>query len=148
MSTAGMPDFSGMSTTKPPPMRLTRLLAIELATSSRFSRCRPIGFAKAVAQRRREVVNEILSEMPIVGQIGIQKLVVQPDLAVREENRQLRPGQPPALRGTFRQPLVIREELDRAVEPARRSRRRISRACASRAANPSDSIVESACVCR
>ena len=103
--------------TKVPPIRLIRLLVIAVAISSRRSRCRAIGGAEPLAQRRRKVADHVVGEMRIVRQVRGQDLVVEPDLAVGEQHRDLRPGQPMARRGALGQGLLVRQELDGAVEP-------------------------------
>ena len=78
---------------------------------SRWRRFRAAGdaadFARiTLAHRRREIALHLAREIGIVGQVGSEQVIAEPDLAVREHHRELGPREPEAAacaaRGTLR----------------------------------------------
>ena len=72
-----------------------------------------------VAQCRRKIAAQLLGELGRIRQIGGQQLAVERHLGIGEQHRQFGPGQPLALRRPRREGLVVGQEFERAVEPAR-----------------------------
>ena len=73
----------------------------------------------ALAQRFREVARERRRDPRVVGQRRGEKLVVQPDLAVREQHRPFGAGEADTLCTSLGDLFVARQELQRSIEPSR-----------------------------
>ena len=71
-----------------------------------------------LAQPLRKIVEQLVAELGIVGQVGLDHLVFELDLRVGEQHRQLRPRQPEARGLALGDRLLVRQELDRPVETA------------------------------
>ena len=72
-----------------------------------------------VLNRPREIGDQVLGQLGIVGQVGVQDLVIQPDFAVGHEHGDFRPGQPDFVLGPLFQGFVVGHELHRPVQPPR-----------------------------
>ncbi len=76
------------------------------------------GVAEPLAHRLREVVLEVDHEVGVVGRVGLEQVVLEVDLGVGEQHRDLGPHQPARRRLARDQLLVGRQRLERAIEPA------------------------------
>ena len=72
-----------------------------------------------VAQARRKIAAQLRLQLRRFGQVGGEKLVVERHLGVGQQDRELGPHQPLAMRGAGGEGLVVRQEFERAIEPAR-----------------------------
>ena len=100
-------------------MRLTRLLVVAVAMISRRRRCRGIARAKRSAHGRREVALQLAGDRyGILGHVRVQQVIAEPDLAVGQHDRQLRARQARAALAPLGDLLVVRQELERAIELA------------------------------
>ena len=125
------------------------LLVTTVATISRRRRWRITALAVLLADRRREIAQEIVDQRRIVGQVAGQELVVERQLRVGEQHGKLGPRQALAGRRAALDLLVVGQELDGAVEPARLLERCGSAGLRVEAAvRPRASATEMAWVCR
>ncbi len=81
------------------------------------------GIVETLAQLLREGTFHFAGEVVVVRHARIQQRFLQFDLAVGNQNRQLRPGQPLADAGALGQGVIAGQELERAVELPRRLQR-------------------------
>ena len=121
-STAGAPVSSPSRNANVVPARSTSWLATTVAMISRLSRCERISLAVALGQRWREVALEVVGQVRILGQVGLEQLRVQVDLAVRHHHGQLGRDQPLMCRLALRD-RPRRRAGTRARDPARRPAR-------------------------
>ena len=71
-----------------------------------------------LAQRCREVACDFAIQSRVVGQVGSQKLVVERDLGIGQQDRDLRPGETPIGLHPLLDRLVVGQVLQRAVQVA------------------------------
>ena len=91
-----------------------------VATISRRSRCRGISRAYRLRIGAGEVTLHFAREIRIVGQIGIEQVIAEPDLAVRQHHRELGAREAEALLAALEEFVVARQELDGAIQVCRR----------------------------
>ncbi len=72
-----------------------------------------------VAQGRWEIASQLVGQFGRIGKIGGQNLAVERHLCVGEQNREFGSDESLALRRTGREGLVVGQEFERPVEPAR-----------------------------
>ena len=104
-------------------MRLTIELVTAVAMISRFRRWLSIALAYFCLQRLREVAHQLLRQVRILRHVGVEQLLEQHQLRVRQQHRQFRPGQAQAARLALGDLGIGRQELDLAVEQALRFQR-------------------------
>ena len=71
-----------------------------------------------LAHGRREIALHLAREVGIVGQIGIEQVIAEPDLAVRQHHRELGTREPEALLAALEEFVVARQEFDGAIQIA------------------------------
>ena len=71
-----------------------------------------------LAHRGGEVALHFAREIGIVGQIGIEQVIAEPDLAVREHHGELGTREPEAFLAALEEFVVARQEFDGAVQVA------------------------------
>src|SRR6516165_6361212 len=74
------------------------------------------GAREALLHRRREVAHELRGKVRILGYVRGEQMIVEPDLAVGEQDRQLRPREPHAALAAVGELIIARQELECAVE--------------------------------
>ena len=99
------------------PARSTSWLATTVAMISRRSRCACICARVALGQRVGEVALEVAQQVGVFGQVGVEQLLEQVDLAVRDQGRQLGRDQAQVGRLALGDRPVARERLELAIEP-------------------------------
>ena len=74
------------------------------------------GIAEAFAHRSREVAIQLCRKVRIFRYVGLNQLVVQHDLAVRNENSQLRTSQALSRLAPLGEAFFVGQEFDRAIQ--------------------------------
>ena len=74
------------------------------------------GAREALLDGRREVARQLRRQVRVLGHVGGEQVRVEPDLAVGEQDRQLRARQSDAALAPLGELLVRRQELERAVQ--------------------------------
>src|SRR5262249_1043041 len=74
------------------------------------------GRAKGLLHRRGEVTLQFCREVWVLRYVRGEQVVAEPDLAVGEQDRQLRPSQPHAVLAAIGKLVIARQELQCAVE--------------------------------
>ena len=79
----------------------------------------PRDFARIpLAHGRRKVALHLAGEIRVVGQVGIEQVIAEPDLAVGQHHGELGPRQAEALLAPLGELVVAGQELDGAIEMA------------------------------
>ena len=102
----------------PPPWSM--LFTTWVATIWRPSRCARICAPKRSGSGAREVALELGGEVRVLGHVGVEDRLLQVDLAVREQHRELRAREPAVVALALADLLVVRQRLELAVEVAAR----------------------------